>query len=139
MTKKKKSTGKTALQIAIQEAKLRLPSERSKERCKGCFAPRNTLTVKGNHDFVWTIDQIELLERLPKTATQEKRSGINIPCAHCGNVRYLSMGSYGRDVLEADMLQFKLFTLLKDDKFNALIGINLKEDKTLDLTEVVKE
>ncbi len=129
---------KTALQKAIARARLRLPSQRSKDRCEGCFSPRNTLTVKGNHDHVWTIEQIILLERLPKTATQDARNGINIPCKHCNNVRYMSMGSYGRDVLEADMLQYKLFVLLKDDKYNAMIGIEIEEDRTLDLKEIVK-
>ena len=118
---------------AVQAAKKRLPSERSKDRCKGCFSPRNTLTVKGNLEHVWNKAQIVLL---PRT---EERKGINVPCGECGNIRYLSLGSYGRDVLEADLDQFDNFILLKDSKWNALIGIEPpKEDKTLDLTEIDK-
>ena len=119
-TKKKGSTWKDVL----KEAKKRLPSERTKDRCEGCFNPRNTLTVKGNLESVWSVEQIEIATEL---------QGVYVPCSKCGIRRFLSMSKFSLDVLKSDLSEFKGFVLLKDDKYNALVGIDVT-NLTLDLS-----
>ncbi|KKL62334.1 hypothetical protein LCGC14_2186230 [marine sediment metagenome] len=127
MTKKKSTATKktkTWKQI-IKEAKERLPSERTKIRCTGCFNPRNTLTVKGNLEHSWTDEQIEI-------ATDKQ--GVYLPCKECKVIRFLSMSKFSLDVFKSDLGTYKLFTLLKDDKYNALIGVDVSE-MAVDLKE----
>ena len=119
MTKKKVTTTKKPVvtwKSILKDAKKRLPSERSKVRCDGCFNPRNTITVKGNLEFVWTKEQVEI-------ASTEQ--GVYVPCSICGVVRFLHMSKFSLDILRADYEVYKGFTLLKDDKYNALIGIDV--------------
>ena len=125
-TASKKS--KTYKQI-IAEARKRLPSERTKIRCDGCFNPRNTLTVKGNLNASWTKDQIVL---------SEDKVGVILPCSKCSTSRFLSLSKFSLDVYKADIEEFNTFVLLKDDKYNALIGIDLG-GMELDLKDLGKK
>lgn len=106
----------------LEQAKNRLPSSRAKVRCEGCFAPRNTLTVKAHKEKIWSKDQIKL---------EQDRRGVLLPCFFCKEERYLSLSGFSRDVLETDLPTYDMFVLLKDEKYNALVGIEY--DKTLDL------
>ncbi len=126
MTKKKEVAKKaTTWKQVLNEAKKRLPSERTKVRCDGCFNPRNTITVKGNLNHVWTHEQIEI-------ATEKQ--GIYVPCSKCGVVRFLGMSKFSLDVLESDLTEFKGFVLPKDDKYNAVIGIDVS-NLSIDIKE----
>lgn len=120
MTKKKSTTTKRTKKVnfasIIKDAKNRLPSERTKVRCDGCFNPRNTLTVKGNLEHVWTKDQIQI-------ATD--KLGVYVPCSKCSVTRFLSLSKFSLDVFKSDYEIYQGFTLLKDDKYNALIGIDV--------------
>lgn len=115
---KKKATKKkgTTWKDVLKEARKRLPSERSKERCDGCFNPRNTLTVKGNLEHVWTHEQVEIASEL---------QGVYVPCSKCKIRRFLSLSKFSLDVLKSDLTEFKGFVLLKDDKYNALVGVDV--------------
>ena len=124
---KKSKTGTTWKDV-LKEARKRLPSERTKDRCEGCFNPRNTLTVKGNLEQVWSVEQIEVAQDL---------QGVYVPCSKCGIRRFLSMSKFSLDVLKSDLTEFKGFVLLKDDKYNALIGIDVS-NLSIDLQEWVK-
>lgn len=131
MSKKKDTAtkkSKTWKQI-IKEAKTRLPSERTKIRCTGCFNPRNTLTVKGNLEHNWTLEQIVI---------SADRLGVFLPCKECNVVRFLSLSKFSLDVFKSDLGTYKLFTLLKDDKYNALIGVDVSE-MAVDLKEWEKK
>ena len=108
----------------LKQAMSRLPSQRSKIKCAGCFAPRDTLTVKSHVTRTWKITEIEIYDT---------KSGVRLPCKHCGEIRYLNLSKFSLDVHNVDRDTFTVFILLKDDKYNALIGYT-KESKTLDLT-----
>jgi len=123
--KTKKTMDKEFRKKAIASAKARLPSSRSKVKCVGCFAPRNTLTVKTHVESEWNKDQIEI---------DATKSGVNLPCGYCSEIRYLNMSKFSLDVFKVDFDKFDKFILLKDDKFNALIGI-ATQGKSLDLGE----
>ena len=127
MTKKKSKAAKKAVtwKDVLKNAKSRLPSERTKVRCEGCFNPRNTLTVKGNLEHVWTKEEIEL-------ATD--KVGVYVPCSKCKIVRFLSLSKFSFDVFNSDYAIYKGFVLLKDDKYNSLIGIDVS-DLSVDLKE----
>ena len=118
MTKKKVKVVKkaTTWKDVLKDAKKRLPSERTKDRCEGCFNPRNTLTVKGNLEHLWSLEQIELAGEL---------QGVYVPCSKCGIRRFLSLSKFSLDVLKSDLTEFKGFILLKDEKYNALIGVDV--------------
>lgn len=114
---KKKPQPKEQSRIAklIQEAKEnRLPSARNKI-CEGCFGPRNTLTVKPHLEKIWAVDQIELLDG--------DEAYVKVPCQFCGEIRKLALSRFSKDVFKTDLEDFPLFVLLKDDKYNAFIGI----------------
>lgn len=128
-TASKKKAGKKSYKQIIKEARNRLPSERTKIRCEGCFNPRNTLTVKGNVEASWTKDQI---------SKSEDKQGVNLPCSKCSTMRFLSLSKFSLDVFEADLDEYDTFVLLKDDKYNALVGIDLK-GMTVDLSELGKK
>lgn len=119
-----KKTGTTWKDV-LKEARKRLPSERTKDRCEGCFNPRNTLTVKGNLEHIWAHEEIELAAEL---------QGVYVPCSKCKIRRFLSMSKFSLDVLKSDLTEFKGFVLLKDDKYNALIGIDVS-NLSVDLKE----
>lgn len=121
MAKKKQPSKKASMKALIKKAKERLPSERSKLQCVGCFAPRNTLTVKSHIEKVWQREQIIL---------EPSKSGVSLPCQVCNEIRYLNLSKFSLDVFMVDYDDYTTFTLLKDDKYNALIGFQ-KEDKTL--------
>lgn len=128
MTKKKSTATKKPVatwKSILKNAKERLPSERTKVRCDGCFNPRNTLTVKGNLEYVWTKEQLEI--------AQDKQ-GVYLPCSKCKVVRFLSLSKFSLDVFESDYAIYKGFVLLKDDKYNALIGIDV-QNLPVDLKE----
>ena len=126
MGRKKKTTmDKDFRAQAIEEAKNRLPSSRSKQKCVGCFAPRNTLTVKTHLESEWDKNQIHI---------DPIKSGVNLMCGYCKEIRYLNLSKFSLDVFKVDYDQFERFILLKDDKYNALVGIK-QEAKTLDLEE----
>lgn len=137
MVVKKKATKKqeiekpveklSTIQKIIAEARTRIPSERSKVRCVGCFNPRNTLTVKGNLEFIWTKEQIII----SSADLTNGKTGVNVPCSKCKERRFLSLSKFSYEVFLADYETYKAFVLLKDDKFNALVGVNLNSDKTL--------
>ena len=123
-----KDEHKAAFALRIKEARERLPSARSKVKCVGCFAPRNTLTVKSHVTRTWEHEEIVNIEG---------KTGVNLPCKHCGEIRYLNLSKFSHDVFNVDRDTFTTFVLLKDDKYNALVGI--KSDKNvLDLTDIVK-
>ena len=131
-TKKPKKSGiEREKEALLKQAMARLPSERSKVQCVGCFAPRNTLTVKSHVTRTWNISEIVLV--ITKT-------GVNLPCKHCGEIRYLNLSKFSLDVHIVDRETFNIFILLKDEKFNALVGYTkfTKDSKALDLTEIVK-
>lgn len=128
MTKKKSTATKKPVatwKSVIKDAKKRLPSERTKIRCTGCFNPRNTLTVKGNLEYNWTGEQIEI-------ATE--KLGVYLPCKECKVVRFLSLSKFSLDVFKSDLGTYKMFTLLKDGKYNALIGVDIS-NMPIDLKE----
>ena len=126
MTKKVKVVKKAITwKDVLKEARKRLPSERTKDRCAGCFNPRNTLTVKGNLEMVWTIEQIEFAS---------EKQGIYVPCSICGIRRFLGMSKFSLDVLKSDITEFKGFVLLKDDKYNAVVGVDVS-NLSVDLNE----
>ena len=110
----------------IKYLKARLPSERTKIHCKGCFSPRNTLTVKSHIEKMWLKTDITIID-----------NGVSISCLFCGESRYLSMSSFSLDVLKADFQDPRndFFMLLKDDKWNSLIGA--ESDK--DILEVIAD
>ena len=128
MTKTKSSgkvaTGKTIKQ-QISEAKKRLPSERAKKRCDGCFAPRKTLIVKTHLEGIFNKDEITVRDEL---------DGVTVKCAFCKEFNYLSLGKFAMDVFIADYSNYKRFVLLKDDKWNSLIGFDQGEQ--LDLSDI---
>lgn len=128
--KPKKSGVEREKEALLKRAMLRLPSARSKVKCVGCFAPRDTLTVTSHVSRTWNLTDIQL---------HETKSGVRLPCLHCGEIRYLNMSKFSLDVHKVDRDTYSIFILLKDDKYNALIGYEKpkKEDKTLDLTEMV--
>jgi hypothetical protein len=130
MTKKKSKVAKkaTTWKDVLKDARKRLPSERTKDRCDGCFNPRNTLTVKGNLEAVWTIEQVEIATEL---------QGVYVPCSKCEKRRFLSLSKFSLDVLKSDLTEFKGFVLLKDDKYNALVGIDVS-NLSVDLKEWTK-
>lgn len=117
-----KNARSKALEKYLSDAKARLPSERSKSRCKGCFAPRNTLTVKPHIEKIWNTSQIEL-----------KDSFVMVNCHFCNEKRRLSLSSFSYDVFKSDMDEYSNFILLKDDKYNAFIGV--KAQKGIDLSK----
>ena len=119
---------KAAFALRIKEARERLPSARSKVKCVGCFAPRNTLTVKSHVTRTWEHDEIINIEG---------KTGVNLPCKHCGELRYLNLSKFSHDVFNVDRDTFTTFVLLKDDKYNALVGI-ITDKNVLDLTEIAK-
>ena len=97
--------------IAILTGKL--PSSRTKIRCSGCFGPRNTLTVKSHVEKLWLKSVIEITDK-----------GVMLPCVGCGERRFLNLSSFSLDCFNADYSdpQSGFFMLLKDDKYNSLIG-----------------
>ena len=103
----------------------RLPSERTKTHCIGCFAPRNTITVKSHIEKMWLKGDIVTVD-----------SGVMVFCVYCGENRFLSLSSFSLDVFLADLQDPNVgfFMLLKDDKFNSLIGGEINEE----LKEVIK-
>lgn len=120
---KKKSQPKEQSRIAklIQEAREnRLPSARNKI-CEGCFGPRNTLTVKPHIEKIWAVNQIELLPG--------DEAFVKVPCQFCGEIRKLALSRFSKDVFKTDLEEFPLFVLLKDDKYNAFIGIGANGDQ----------
>lgn len=123
MAKKKVTKKVTAMQKAIAEAKNRLPSSRN-TICKGCFNPRNTLTVKPHVNKIWAKDQIDLCLG---------EAYVKLPCQYCDQHRKLSLSKFSKDVFEADYTEYSTFVLLKDEKYNALIGV----ESILDLSELV--
>ena len=133
MGRKKGTTGKTARQKSrddlIAKAKARLPSERSKVQCVGCFAPRNTLTVKSHVSRLWSKHEILISDTM---------SGLLIPCKHCKEIRYLNLSKFSLDVFRVDFETHSHFMLLKDDKYNAMIGVEA-DDKDLDLSGFMSE
>lgn len=110
---KKKEKGQSAFQAMIDQAKSRLPSARI-TMCKGCFNPRNTLTVKPHLNHLWTKEEIQY---------EEGNKFVKVPCKECKIERVLSLSKFSMDVFTADYLEYNLFMLLKDDRFNALIGV----------------
>lgn len=118
-TKKLTKPQKTNL---LKLALKRLPSSRL-VNCKYCFSPRNTLTVKAHLESTWFVDEIEAIE-----------NGVNIPCKGCKNSRFLSLSSISLNFFLQDLSsgEFKSFVLLKDDRFNSLIGFQ-PFDKVIDL------
>lgn len=125
MAKKKVVKKATTWKDVLKEARERLPSERTKDRCVGCFNPHNTLTVKGNLEQVWSHEQIEIASEL---------QGVYVPCSKCKIRRFLSLSKFSLDVLKSDLTEFKGFVLLKDDKYNALVGIDVS-NLSVDLKE----
>ena len=126
MVKKTDKTKKKAtFKQMLKDAKSRLPSERTKLRCDGCFNPRDTLTVKGNLEHVWTKQEIKI---------SEDKSGVYLPCSICKTVRYLNLSKFSLDVFKSDYEKYLGFVLLKDDKYNALVGLDVSEG-TVDLGE----
>jgi len=120
--------------LALRKSKMdkdalsRLPSARSKLKCLGCFAPRNTLTVKFHVSLTWEKHEISF---------PENKSGVNLPCKTCKETRFLNLSKFSLDVFKVDLEQYGTFQLLKDDKYNALIGYGNKTN-VLDLSEVMK-
>ncbi|KKL24137.1 hypothetical protein LCGC14_2418380, partial [marine sediment metagenome] len=94
----------------------------------GCFNPRNTLTVKGNVEHVWTKEEIEI---------STDKVGVYVPCSKCKIVRFLSLSRFSMDVFKSDFDTYGGFVLLKDDKYNSLIGIDVSE-LSVDLKEWTK-
>ena len=128
MTKKKVKATKATWKDVLKDAKSRLPSERTKVRCEGCFNPRNTLTVKGNVEHVWIKEEIEI---------STDKVGVYVPCSKCKIVRFLSLSRFSMDVFKSDFDTYGGFVLLKDDKYNSLIGIDVSE-LSVDLKEWTK-
>ena len=131
-TKKPKKSGvEREKEALLKQAMSRLPSQRSKVKCAGCFAPRDTLTVKSHVTRTWKLHEIDL---------HDTKSGVRLPCKHCGEIRYLNLSKFSLDVHNVDRDTFTVFILLKDDKYNALIGYTkfTKDNKTLDLTDIVE-
>ena len=97
----------------------RLPSTRTKNQCSGCFAPRNTLTVKSHVEKLWLKESLEPTDK-----------GIMLPCKGCGERRFLNLSSFSLDVFLADHAdpQSGFFMLLKDDKYNSMIGGIMSDD-----------
>lgn len=97
----------------------KLPSTRTKNRCSGCFAPRNTITVKGNLEKIWLRAVIEITDK-----------GVMIPCNGCGERRFLNLSSFSLDVFNADYSDpaVGFFILLKDDKYNSMVGGIMSEE-----------
>lgn len=126
--KESKAKKKATYAQMLRDAKKRLPSERTKIRCEGCFNPRNTLTVKGNLEHVWAKAEIRLAE---------DKSGVYLPCSKCKIIRYLNLSKFSLDVFKSDLDKYFGFVLLKDDKYNALVGLDVSE-ATLDLGEWTK-
>lgn len=110
---KKKEKKQSAFADMIAQAKSRLPSARI-TICEGCFNPRNTLTVKPHTNHTWAKSEIQIVE---------DAKFVLVPCKFCKIERMLSLSKFSMDVFTADYLQFNLFMLLKDDRFNALVGI----------------
>jgi len=105
-------------QITLAKARMRA----SNIKCDGCFAPRGTLTVKTHIEETWNIDQITV-----------KTIGVDLPCKLCDISRFLSLGKISMSFLETDIKnRHRTFMLLKDDKYNVLIGC----EKPVDYVEV---
>lgn len=118
MTRKKSSEKKTAMQKAIANARLRLPSSRN-TICEGCFNPRNTLTVKPHLNKIWHKDQIDV---------SAGEAFVKVPCQYCKETRKLSLSKFSKDVFESDYTEFSQFVLLKDAKYNAFVGVTTVVD-----------
>lgn len=110
----------------LKEAKKRVPSKLMVQ-CNMCFSPRNTLTVKPHIESVWFKSEI-------KYSPGENFEGVDVPCKGCKHLRFLSLSEIGRSFFERDWKDYGSFVLLKDDKWNALVGL-AKEDKSITFTE----
>lgn len=97
----------TLFKEMVEQAKSKLPSSRSANICIGCFAPRNTLTVKPHTFQIFTKEQVQI---------NEDGSRVSATCLYCGEWRHLSLSSYSQDVLKADYPDFDHFVLMKDHK-----------------------
>ena len=97
----------------------KIPSSRTKNQCNGCFAPRNTLTVKGHVEKIWLKESLEPTDK-----------GVMLPCIICGERRFLNLSSFSLDCFSADYSDPRadFFILLKDDKYNSLVGGIMSED-----------
>lgn len=109
----KKEKKQSAFADMLAAAKSRLPSARI-TICEGCFNPRNTLTVKPHLEHLWTKSEIQYTEG---------DDFVKVPCKFCKTERMLSLSKFSRDVFTADYLEYNIFMLLKDERFNALVGI----------------
>ena len=97
----------------------KIPSSRTKIQCSGCFAPRNTLTVKSHVEKIWLKESLEPTDK-----------GVMLHCVGCGERRFLNLSSFSRDCFSADYSdpQSGFFILLKDDKYNSLVGGIMDEE-----------
>lgn len=91
-------------------------------RCDKCFSPRGTLTVKPHIDEIWYHEDITFV-----------KEGVNLPCKGCKNIRFLSLGEISYDFLKREFdIGHEFYVLLKEDKWNALISVDLNKDITID-------
>lgn len=97
----------TLFKQMVEQAKSKLPSSRSANICIGCFAPRNTLTVRPHTMQIFTKDQVQI---------DQDQSRVSVTCLYCGEWRHLSISSYSYDVLLADFPDFTTFMIMKDHK-----------------------
>jgi len=103
----------------IESAKIRVANR--KKICKGCFAPRNNIITKFHREFVWNVKDIQI------------GSGfIILPCRECQVARKLELGSVSLSQFEADAQLYEKVILLKDGKFNVLVGFGDKKPFNLE-------
>lgn len=106
----------------IAKAKKRI-TER-KKICPGCFGPRNNLITKFHREYVWEVKKVIAGEGL-----------VTLPCKECGVHRTLELGSVSLSQFRSDKQVYEKVILLKDGKFNVLVGFGDK--KPTDLTDFV--
>jgi len=106
----------------IANAKKRI-TER-KKICPGCFGPRNNIITKFHRERVWDVKDIK------STATF-----LILPCLECKVDRQLELGSVSMSQFKADAQLYEQVVLLKDGKFNVLVGFGDK--KPIDLEKFI--
>ncbi len=107
----------------IAKAKARLAEQN--KLCPGCFAPRNNIIVKPHLETViWKYKDIQI---------SSERSLVIVPCMFCKNHRELPLSTVSMNFLKQDYDKYDLFALMKEGKYNRLIGVG---DQKLGVSEV---
>lgn len=107
-----KTQEKPDFKAQVDAAKARLAAQNVK--CAGCFAPRNNLIVKPHLETkMWKYEEIEI---------SSDKSMVFVPCMFCKAIRELPLSSVSMNYLKQDIQKYDTFIILKEGKYNRLVG-----------------